>query len=81
MDEDYDGPEGETLAPAKMNHHDYLSAAYILLRGVARAWTDAFETLALVHVSASAAVNEKQQFEREAGRALEALPVTDPPRG
>lgn len=73
--------ETEYRSPTRVNISDYIAAGYIFLTGIAGAFHNLFETLALVHVVDSQAISEQQEFKRTAGRDIEALPTTDTPRG
>jgi hypothetical protein len=61
------------IKPARMNFADFLVAGMAFAKGVAEAAHDAWEILEMTFAAHSASIMEKQEFERSAGRDIEAM--------
>ena len=62
-----------TIKPARANWADFLVAGITFAKGVAEATHDAWQVLEFTFASHSAYIMERQEFARDAGRAIEAL--------
>jgi hypothetical protein len=65
------------VRPARANLADVFNAAFTFARGVAEAAVEAWQVLETTAMAHSAYTMEKQEFAREAGKAIERLSKED----
>jgi hypothetical protein len=68
-----DENETYTIKPVRLNWADVFMSVATFAKGVAEAAHDAWEVLEISFAGHSNYIAEKQEFQRDAGRAIEAL--------
>lgn len=61
------------IKPARINWADMFMAGATFMKGVAEATHDAWEIIEMSLAAHSSYIMERQEFQRDAGRAIEAL--------